>query len=95
VNTAKLPFAIPVAFKMQHNVDRRPDLRGKHLWMRLSKGDCGHRRQPYQGIGGRIRMHCPHRTAVASVERSEQFDDLVASDFANNQAIGPHAKRIA
>ena len=76
-------------------VDGRGDLLPDGPGGQVEAGHEHHGLEPGQGVAGRVGVHGRQRALVAGVHGLEHVEGLAAPDLADDDAVGPHAQRVA
>ena len=76
-------------------VDRRGGLLADRSLRQVDAGHQHHRLEPRQRVARRVRVQRGERAVVAGVHRLQHVERRAVADLADDDAVGPHAQRVA
>ena len=89
------PGAVDEPADVDDQVERRGDLLADRLHRQVEAGHQHHHLEPVQRVARRVGVDRRQRAVVAGVHGLEHVERLGAADLADDDAVGPHAQRVA
>ena len=83
------------ASRVNHDVDRRCDLRPDVGHGKVDVGHQRHRLEPPKGVTRGVRVRRRERPVVSRVHRLEHVEGLTAADLTDDDPIRSHPERVA
>ena len=90
-----LARAVLEAVLVDDQVDRRGDLLADGAHRQVDAGHQHHRLEPGEHVARRVGVAGGQRAVVAGVHGLEHVERLAAAALADDDAVGPHAQRVA
>jgi hypothetical protein len=87
--------AVPQARLVHDELDAGGDLLADGPHRQVDAGHQHHGLEPGEGVARRVRVHGRDGPVVAGVHRLEHVERLAAADLTDDDAVGPHAQRVA
>ena len=95
LDAGQLARAVAQPVRLDDDADRGGDLRPRRLGGQVHAGHRDHAFEPRQRVARRVGMHRGHRAFVAGVHRLQHVERLGTARLAQDDAVGPHAQRVA
>ena len=89
------PRAVAQAAEVDDEVERRGHLLADHAHRQVHAGHQRHRLDAGERVARRVRVDRRDRAVVTGVHRLEHVERLGATHLTDDDAVGPHAQRVA